>query len=200
MNQLVRFNLNKVMEHLEKELRNNIAWHEFEISIKYSLTLKEMLTFVNNVVNMCFEDMDGTYLPEVKDFAIKSCILEMYAGLELPENAEERYKLIYETDIAETVMEHINRIQLSEIANSIDEKLRHLSSANIEVVNKQIGDLYNTLTALENQVETMFSNVPAEDIAKLVGAISNGGFDEGKILNAYLNRDRNIIPINGSVK
>ena len=64
-----------VKEHFQNEA--TIQWHEAEVRVKRTLSLKEMLSFVDEVVGSCFHDELG-YMPEVKDFAIKSSILTRY--------------------------------------------------------------------------------------------------------------------------
>ena len=52
-------------------------WNGINVVIKHVISLKEMLTFVDSVVKTCFSESDGMYMPEIKDFAIKKCILEI---------------------------------------------------------------------------------------------------------------------------
>lgn len=80
----------------------NIEWHDAQLRVKYALPLKDMLAFVDDVVGSCFHDKLG-YMPEVKDFAIKSNILSRYANFTLPDNLEHRYQLVYVTDAVDAV-------------------------------------------------------------------------------------------------
>ena len=48
-------------------------WYDVEVKMRRSLPFTDMLTFVNDVVQSCFQ-RDGVYTPEVLDFAIKSNI------------------------------------------------------------------------------------------------------------------------------
>ena len=148
------------------------VWNDIEIMIKPVLSLKEMMTFVDNVVKMCFTE-DAVYLPEAKDFAIKSCILEMYANFDLPRDVSQRYELIYCSDVVTFVIEHINQIQLNEIVDSSNEKLANLAQANIEAMNKQMNDLYNAFNNLQNQISNVFDNISPDDIKKFSETIEN---------------------------
>lgn len=149
-----------------------VVWNDIEIMIKPVLSLKEMMTFVDNVVKMCFTE-DAVYLPEAKDFAIKSCILEMYANFDLPRDVSQRYELIYCSDIVTFVIEHINQIQLNEIVNSSNEKIANLAQANIEAMNKQMNDLYNAFNNLQSQISNVFDNISPDDIIKFSETIEN---------------------------
>lgn len=193
MEKTTKVDLKVFEEMLRKTDRptHTVQWNGIEIIVKHTLSLKEMMTFVDNVIKLCFTEDAGMYLPEVKDFAIKSCILEMYANFDLPEDAEKRYDLIYSSNIVDCIIGYVHGIQLSEIANAIDAKLNNLAQANIEAVHRQMNDLYNTFDTLQKQVTSMIAGVSSEDVAKLVGAISEGKFSEEKLVQAYLTHDKN---------
>ena len=161
-------------------------WCEENIIIKRTLSLTEMLSFVKSVVSLCFGDGDE-YMPEVKDFLIKSFVLETYANFRLPTNMEHRYDLVYNTDAFDIVLEHINRTQFGEICNSIDEKIDNVIKANIETINNQINDIHQAFEDMQNKLGDLFSDIEADDINKLISAISDGGqFDEEKVVKAYM--------------
>ena len=81
-------------------------WFGNEVVIKHTISIAQMLAFVDNVVSSCFHD-EG-YMPEVKDLLIKSNLLTRYANFTLPENLEHRYTLIYNTDAVAMVSKHIS--------------------------------------------------------------------------------------------
>lgn len=95
-------------------------WFGNEVVIKHTISIAQMLAFVDNVVSSCFHD-EG-YMPEVKDLLIKSNLLTRYANFTLPENLEHRYTLIYNTDAVAMVSKHISSAQFDEILRAIDEK------------------------------------------------------------------------------
>lgn len=167
-----------------------VEWNGIEITIKNTLSLTEMMAFVDSVTKSCFTSDNGTYLPEVKDFAIKSCVLEMYANFAMPSNIEHRYKLIYCSDAISTVLQHINNQQFSEITQAIDDKVSHIAQANIEMVNRQANDLYASFDNLQKQLAEVFSGVGSDDMSKLVGAISKGKLNEEKLVQAYMSQTK----------
>ena len=112
-----------VKEHFQNEA--TIQWHEAEVRVKRTLSLKEMLSFVDEVVGSCFHDELG-YMPEVKDFAIKSNILTRYANFSVPDNLEHRYQMVYGTDAVDAVCAVIDTTQLQVIVNSINDKIRFI--------------------------------------------------------------------------
>lgn len=163
-----------------------IEWHGQEIIVKRNLSFKEMMEFVDSVTKTCFTLSTNTYMPEVKDFAVKSNILEKYANFALPNNLEHRYELIYSSDAVETVLNCVSHQQFNEIMASIDAKINNLAQSNIEAMNKQMNELYTAFANLQSQMEGLFSGVKTDDFNALISAFGNGGLNEDKLVEAYL--------------
>lgn len=168
----------------------NLQWHGVELVIKKTLTLKEVMTFVNTVVKGCFTIDDASYIPEVKDFFIKCCVIDMYTNLSLPDNSEHKYNLIYHSDVIESILSHVNEQQFNEICWAINDKLKNLAQANIEMVHKQMNELYINFNDLQEKLSSIFSSVNSDDVAKLVGAITDGKIDEDKLVKAYISQTK----------
>lgn len=158
------------------------------MTVKKTLSLKEMLSFVDSVVKSCFAENTNAYLPEIKEFAIKVCILEKYANFTMPSNVESQYALIYQTDVVERVMSYINHQQYCEVRAAINAKANNIAQANIESVNKQMNELYNSFDNLQTQISGLFEGVNNDDIRAVAGALANGGLDEEKLVSAYMNQ------------
>lgn len=163
-----------------------VEWHGQEIVVKRTLSFKEMMEFVDSVTKTCFTISTNTYMPEVKDFAVKSNILEKYANFTLPNNIEHRYELIYSSDAIETVLNYVSHQQFNEIMASIDAKINNLAQSNIEAMNKQMNELYTAFANLQSQMEGMFAGVNPDNFNALISAFGNGGLDEEKLVDAYL--------------
>lgn len=167
-----------------------IEWHGIDVTIRKTLSLKDALIFVDTVSKSCFDSETGEYMPEVKVFVMKCCILEMYANFSLPANVEHKYDLVYNTDAVDTVLKHINMRQLNELTDAISEKVDNMARANIENINKQMNDVYNAFDELQNHFGQILSGVNAEDVSKLVQSIAEGKIDEDKIVQAYLSQNK----------
>lgn len=163
-----------------------VEWNGVEITIRKTLSFRDVLGFVDSVTKSCFTSDTGTYLPEVKVFAIKCCVLEMYANFALPSNVEHKYDLVYNTDAFDVVIQHINMKQFNEIVDAISEKVENIAQANIEAINSQMNEIYSAFDTLQKQVSDMFSGVNSEDMSKFIGAVSGEQFDEAKIVEAYM--------------
>lgn len=165
---------------------STVQWNGLDVQIKRSLTFIEMMEFVDSVVKTCFTAESGMYIPEAKDFAVKSNIVERYTNLSLPNNLDHRYEIIYCTDIIETVLTCVNPQQFNEIMTSIDAKINNLAQMNVEQVNKQIADLYAAFENLQKQIEQMFGGVDGEEVVAMMKALTEGSIDEHKLVEAYL--------------
>lgn len=126
-------------EHFDNNV--TIQWCGTEVKVKRSLPLMEVLAFVDDVVESCFHDQYG-YMPEVRDFVIKSNILSRYANFSLPDNLEHRYQMVYFTDAVDTVCEAINTTQLQENVKRIGTLNRAVSTYMWGLASSKIGKEY----------------------------------------------------------
>lgn len=162
-----------------------IEWHDAQLRVKYALSLTDMLAFVDDVVGSCFHDKLG-YMPEVKDFAIKTNILSRYANFSLPDNLEHRYQLVYMTDAVDAVCAAIDGTQLQEIVNSINDKIRFLCDSKANLIQERINAVLETMEEMSNSTKDVFGGLSQNDLAALMSAITEHGLDEKKIVEAYL--------------
>ena len=154
------------------------------VKVKNMLTLQDMMGFVDYVVGMCFSD-DGEYLPELREFAVMSCIVEYYTDFELPENASDRYDFLYETNIAKFILDHVNIEQYKDMMSSICNKIDNLAKANIEMVNAQMNKLNEEFNMLIKNIEGLFSGVSNEDMENAIKVI-NEGIDKNEIIKSLV--------------
>ena len=174
-------------EHFQNEA--TIQWHEAEVRVKRTLSLKEMLSFVDEVVGSCFHDELG-YMPEVKDFAIKSNILTRYANFSVPDNLEHHYQMVYGTDAVDAVCTAIDTTQLQEIVNSINDKIRFLCNSKANLIQERINAVLETMEKMSNSTKDIFGGLSQDDLKALMGAITEHGLSEQKIVEAYMEQKK----------
>ena len=162
-------------------------WYDVEVKMRRSLPFTEMLSFVDDVVQSCFQ-RNGAYVPEVLDFAIKSNIISRYTNVSMPDNLEHRYAILYNSDLVDFVCQHINMQQLQEMVNSINRKLSYMCDTNTVSVQNRLNDLISAFETMQEKTEAMFSDVTPDDMTRLVGAIGNGALTEEKIVEAYMKK------------
>lgn len=155
------------------------------IKIKRTLSLMEMLQFIENVVSSCVDVDAGTYTPEVLDFAVKEEILTKYANFRLPNNVEKRYELIYNTDAVEQVKNYIDEEQLNEIRSAIQSRIDYSLSIITSALTAKVNEMTNQLNEFVEAAKKAFTGVNSNDISTLANSLSNmRGVDEVKLVDA----------------
>ena len=162
-----------------------VDWRGITLHIKKCLSLEEMMTFVSDVVSSCFAADTNEYLPEIKDFSTRCCILENYAGFVLPKSLGEKYEMVYNSDIVSFVVQYVEHMQFNAMLAAIDHKIEHQAQNNIEALTKQMNEVVYGLSALEKNLSSIFGGVDNETITKIAGAIADGSFDESKLVKAF---------------
>lgn len=188
-NKIKKISVNAFEEAVNEQYEpiRTVEWNGISIVVKHTLTLHDMLAFVNSVVTNCFSDNDAAYMPEIKDFATRSCIIEYYTNISLPTNVEKRYDLLYHSSILDAIMPNVDQPQFNSMIRAIEEKTSHIAQANIEAVTKQMNELYASFDNMQKQLNEAFSGIDKEAISGIAEAFIGGKFDEEKIVNAVLN-------------
>jgi len=166
-----------------------IQWHGVDVKTKRTLSLTDMLGFVDDVIESCFHDGLG-YMPEVKDFAIKSNILTRYANFSMPESLEHRYQMVYGTDAVDAVCAAIDTTQLQEIVNAINSKIRFLCDSKANLIQERINSVLETMEEMRDNTKDIFGGLSQDDLKALMGAITEHGLSEEKIVEAYMEQKR----------
>lgn len=181
--------VNAVESVMKNEFANEVTiqWHGIDVVVRKTIGLKQAFEFVNQSVNSCFAEKDGAYMPEMKDFVIRACLVEKYTNIRLPENSEKLYDILYMTDLCNVVCANISQEQFDALVEAINDKLDYLSNADVKAVQKaseNIGSLVQSFT-------DVFSGVTADDVKKITDAIIGGQFSEEKLIEAYANFKEN---------
>ena len=182
-----RISINAMDEIMNRyETVETVEWNGLQVVIKKNLSLEEMMTFANSVVKSCFDQSSGAYMPEVKDFAIRANVLDMYTNFTLPKDLSKQYDMVIRSGAVEMVMNHINFTQFSELMKAIDAKLQNTADANIQAFITKLDAVTSAFTNMQEQMESMFSNFDAEEVSKFISSIANGGNPEENIVKSYL--------------
>lgn len=189
---------------LEKAIKANyiptttIEWNGLEITVKKKLTLAEMYIFIESVVSTCFSKSDGAFTPENKIFAIRSVAITLYSNIRLPSKEEKIYDIIYGNGLWEIIANNIDKDQYEDVIKAIEAKIEYLSLSNAEAMNQQVRELYSTVEEIAGRISSLFEGVDPNDVKNIASAVANGGFDESKLMQAYLDNKENkasILPV-----
>jgi hypothetical protein len=102
------------------EKPKTILWHGKRININPLLSFKETFELVSDVINGCTKSEDNVIIAEVVDFVFKSKTLEKYGNIELPDDIESQYQIIYGSDIVKNVWGSVNKEQLDMLKRTIN--------------------------------------------------------------------------------
>lgn len=97
-----------------------ITWESYNIVIKQTLSIDEFMNVIHAVFKDCrVPDSDNIVQLELIDFSIKTNIISAYANVELPENLDELYSIVYGTSLYETIYSNVSKIQVQSIIDSV---------------------------------------------------------------------------------
>ncbi len=162
-----------------------VDWHGETLVVNAMLTLGESILFIESIMSTCFDTSTGEYHPEVYDFAVRSATAAMYTNISVPENAEHQYKLLYKTDLIDTVTKYINKEQYEEMLRAAAKKLRYELDVNKQFITKKLEETAAGVENLANRVAEIFADVTPEDVKKLTQALGNG-FSEERLVQAIV--------------
>lgn len=95
-----------------------VAWHTSEIIVKQILTLSEYMAVVNSILSDC-QAPGGSIALELADFAIRANIISAYGFVQMPEDIETLFYIVYASDLYETICSAVNKAQLEAIKQSV---------------------------------------------------------------------------------
>ena len=163
-----------------------ISYNGVDVQVKQRLTYSEMHAFVNVVANGCFDD-DGNYIPEVKDYIIRCVILRMYTNIDIPEDDYSCYEFVYENeDLILAITSSFDNMQFNIIEEAIDNKIAYMIKTQADKINKRFDEITKQLDELTGAFSALFDGIDADEIEKLVTALSESGFDEDKFIETYV--------------
>lgn len=188
-----KISVNAFERQVKANRPNNIStfmWGDVEVSVTRRLPFADVLEFVDDVVKTCFTQKDLTYLPEVKNFTIKSDVLTKYANFTMPSNVEYQYELIYDSDIVSEVIKYIDHEQFDEILAAIDDKIDAEIQIRASMLKAQVSKLITSISDLESRFNDIFSGIGEKEMADMISAITDGKFDADKLISAYFDKKK----------
>ena len=163
-----------------------VEWNGVEVTIKRSLSMTDMLNFVDSVVESCFDSQTDEYRPEAKDFAVRVNVMTRYANFALPEkNVEHQYELAICSGAVEMILERINGAQFNEMMRAIDSKIQNRASANVHVMTRKFDDVVESFRHLQNDINKAFSGLTPEDMATLTKVAADGVGNPEALVKAF---------------
>lgn len=165
-----------------------VEWHGATLEIKRCIGLKDMVAFVENIVQNCYDEDSGVYSPELLDTIIRREVMTRYANFSLPTSSERVYRAVYCTDAYDVILENINTDQLDAIISSALQKINYLKERQINIISNKLDGFVDKMGELEDLMADLVSNVTPEDISKIASSIAGGTeLDYDAIVRAFNN-------------
>ena len=179
---------------------DTIEFYGAEIAVKRMIPYEDYCSAVNYIVECCYSEDDGEYMPEIREFATRVVIARYYTDLELPADAEELYAMMFKTDLMDLVYSRINESQLAELHRAVAKRCDVRNNANRAAFEKELRDALNEMEALAQGVAAVFDGLNESEMHGIVKALSSGKLDEEKLAAAVVNarnmvhEDEGVIP------
>lgn len=173
---------------------SKFVWAGLEIEVKRFLTMEEMFDFTNTVFETCFRQDDSSYRPEVKDFMIRSCILDAYTNIEIPDDLQTRYDMVYRYEIIPEVMKYVDQNQFNAVLMAIDSKINNRLNANVEKFEKKMAEADEMVGKAVEYISGIFDGIDNETIKQVALSISNMSIDPEVLAKSIIeakNQDEN---------
>jgi len=162
-----------------------VTFSGITIEVKNRIGIEDALAFVRDVVDSSFLE-DGTYVPEMTDFAERIALLTYFTNVTIPQGIEKQYEMAYALPILYLITPKIDEDQYFDLGRAIERKIEMRCDTDVMAVRKNIETLFNALESIEKKIETIFSDVSASDVAAIADAMKGSTVSEEKIVNAYL--------------
>lgn len=165
----------------------NLNGTSITIDVKKSLTASEVEEIVANVAKNCFDETG--YRPEFKQPSLYTDLLRHYCDLEcIGEigDIDVLYKLFYETDIIDNLLEKVGGSQYSDILDAIDDKIEFEKQDRMKpyITEKFFLDLNELIISASDKIASFdFSKI---DFSKISESL-NGLLSQPNIIKALKN-------------
>ena len=159
---------------------------DYEVVIKDTLDMGDMLGFVDEVVENTIDLENDTYYPELKNFFIDAEVLIRYANFKLPTDISKQYSFIANNqDIVKTIVQYINDVQYYWIIEAIDQRIDYIKSVGSATLASQFNELAIRMNDYTEQAEMALGDLSPEELSKAVRTFGDpDALDEGKIVKA----------------
>ena len=116
--QVTQKELQKIVKFSNDQYKT-FPWHITSLTVIPFLDLNTYLSTINSIIADC-RGPDGNIMVELVPFSIRLHIINAYSFVDLPEDINEIYYIVYNSDLYETVINNVNCSQVDSIINSVN--------------------------------------------------------------------------------
>lgn len=177
MSKTKKITFNMLAAGLPKIEKRIVNYGDYEIAVTPTLPIKQVVQFVDEVVETCVDVSDGTYMPEVLEMAFDCAMLHYYAGFERAKDIEKAYRVVRETNVCSLVKSVVNKEQLAEMWLAVERRIAHkldvMSSAAATSVLKMMDQMSAVIEDSEAVMEKLQGADMQSSIAELTRLYNN---------------------------
>ena len=110
--------LNKIINTIDMKPKV-VDWHGLQLEVRPIITAKEYMSLVHSIVDDCKAPDEGCAV-ELVDFAIKANIIATYTNVELPNDLQDLYNVVYASDLYDIVCTVVKQSQIEAIYRAVN--------------------------------------------------------------------------------
>lgn len=145
--------LKRYADDFRKERMKSISFflgdEKMTATVSPTIGLKEFAATVNSIIDTCFDD--DIYIPWVKECAERVYIISAYTDIALPQDGEQWFYIVSNTDIYNKVIELVDSDQIASLKSSVDDGIKCRLSDRWAVMRQEVAQALNTVTGLSEQ-------------------------------------------------
>lgn len=161
------------------------------LEVKRNLNMKEMASFISDVVSMCIDEAEAEYTPEFYDFAIRLSVLNHYSGVPLPTGKdgtvqhmmEKAYIVLYTTDLYDKIYSKIDTHQFGSLLDAINKRIRFNRDLLVSSSAQKLGELLQTVDNMVSEGKNALEQLDGERFAQALENMAKLGVIERHDVN-----------------
>jgi hypothetical protein len=176
-----------VNEELAKDWKDYhvVEFDGLEVKVKDFLSFEEFCMAYESVLSVCFPD--GDFYPPMREFGIKSVLINIYTNLALPEDFNELFIAVSSIDVDRLL--HLDKVsfeQFRSLIETINSGIEHNIMMSANGSKKEIEELLSSLKNIAKMYQELYEGINTDDLNNLISALGENGIDEEKIVKAIL--------------
>ena len=97
-----------------------VNWRGRVFHVRPILEMEEASRFVYEAISACYDEENETMVPEIVDYVFRRMVISYYSDIDLPEDEHAKYKMVYLTDIYDTMVKHASRAQIDSLRKTVE--------------------------------------------------------------------------------
>ena len=89
-----------------------------QLTVRAMISAADAAQFIDAVLQPCWNG--SGYYYEMIDFAFRCAVITCYSNVRLPEKVEEKYDVVYGTDLYDTILQYANRGQIDALYDAVN--------------------------------------------------------------------------------